>query len=384
MRTKAIVKRVYQYLPYQYRLVRSLRNHKAYVPPKQVQVEITNLCNLKCTMCDRWKWVGENRSTADVLSTQRLLDLFNELASLGVEGILLTGGETLMQPDFVTLIRHLDDLERKITIFTNGTLMDRAKAEALAAANAIVFFSIDGVSETNDKIRGVSGTFDKAIEGIRNLVNARKEGRFKNWIIINFTVQRNNVHDVVPIFNVANKIGVDTVTYNLVHGKPDVSPDEDSLKTLKENFQSLEKLAASSKTRIFLGDVLRAFIEENIPLDNVKTGLPTLSLFRDSPVPCIAAYTASFIDSFGRVFPCCYCYLDNFSYSQFEKERSRFCMGNILEKSFSEIWYGEKYNKFRATTDPVNAEDLYLFCGQCYDYFAFRKSYTSFPFFKKL
>ncbi len=380
---KAITKKLYRYSPYQLKLARSLKNHKAYVPPKIVQVEITNLCNLKCIMCDRWKWAKEDTSTSDSLSTQMLFNLFNEFADIGVNRILLTGGEPLIRADIAPLVRHISDLKMAITIFTNGTLMDREKAQALAAANAVVFFSVDGVSGTHDKIRGVPGTFDAALRGIQNLVQAKKEGHFKGSVIINFTIQKSNITDVEPIFNVADKVGVDLVTYNVVHGKPEMVPDEHDLKMLQNVFLKLKKLAASSTAQIVVGDIVQALIEGRIPLNDVKAGLPSLSLFRNAPIPCFAVYTTSFVDSFGRVFPCCFCYLDNFSFSKFEKERRRFQMGSALETSFSKIWYGEAYDEFRANTDPVDMNALSFFCGQCHNYFAFKKSFGSLPFYRK-
>lgn len=380
---KVIPRRAYRFLPYRFRLAQSLENHVAYAPPRVVQVEVTNLCNLRCVMCDRWKWAEEDRGASDVLSTSVLFNLFDEFASMGVERVLLTGGEPLIRGDFGALIRRISDLKMSTTIFTNGTLMDREKARTLAAANAVVCFSVDGLAEAHNKIRGVPETFDKALRGIQNLVQARRGGQFRGSVTISFTVQKSNIDDVVPMLSVANEVGVDAVTYNLVHGKPEMAPNAHDLERLRKDLGTLMELAASSKTSVVVGEILQAFVKEEIPLSDVKAGLPSLGLFRSVPVPCLAAYTTSFIDGFGRVFPCCFCYLDNFSFSEFEEERRRFQMGSVLETSFSNIWYGEDYDRFRAGTDPVDADDLSLFCGQCHNYFAFKKSLASNRFSRK-
>jgi len=352
---------------------KSIKHHKAFVPPRLVEIIVTNSCNLRCAMCDRWKWIKENNSTSKTLSTQRLSELIAELADFGVKDILLSGGEPMIRPDFKSIVEEISASKMGVSMFTNGTLLNRENAEAIAAANATVFLSLDGASETHDKIRGVRGTFDRAIQGIEYLANAKRESRSKNRTIINFTVQRSNVDDVAAIFGVADKKGADLVAYNLVHGKPEVAPDERDVDTLRKGFETISRLAASSGTRYIIGDMVQALIEDKISLQDVRAGIPAFSLFKNSPVPCLAAYKTSFIDTLGRVYPCCFCYMDNSPYNESEKMRNRFCMGSIHETGFREIWYGTKYDKFRVETDPVDINDLRYFCGQCYDYFAFRK-----------
>ena len=183
-------------LAYQKRLAKSLKNHRAYVPPKLVQIELTNKCNLRCIMCDRWMWVREDEKATRSFSTPELCRLFDQLAKTGVESVKLTGGEPLIREDFCTIVEYLAHLGIQTMIFTNGTLMNLPKARVLAEANATVFFSIDGVSATQDIIRGVPGTFAKALEGIRTLVKVRNEIHSHSEILFNVTVQKCNISEI--------------------------------------------------------------------------------------------------------------------------------------------------------------------------------------------
>ena len=151
---------------YDFKVSLSQKNHRAFVPPRLVEVEITNACNLKCIMCDRWKWVKEEKSLIGNFTTGRLFALFEELSALGVKDILLSGGEPMLRKDFASLLKKISSLKMSVNLFTNGTLMNREKAEALASSGSTVFFSIDGLKEIHDKIRGVKNTFDKAVRGI--------------------------------------------------------------------------------------------------------------------------------------------------------------------------------------------------------------------------
>jgi MoaA/NifB/PqqE/SkfB family radical SAM enzyme len=362
---------------------KSLKRHEALIPPKWVHVEITNLCNLRCTMCDRWKWIKEDKKAADSLSSKTLENLFTELSQIGVKLIILSGGEPLIRKDFISIIEYINNLKMAVTIISNGTLMDLEKAECLAKNNTTVIFSIDGLSDTHDAIRGVQGAYERAIQGIETLAKARKGGLYKNRIAINYTVQKDNIKNMVACFKLAKEIDVDVVEYNIVHGKPDAALEGQDFLEIQEVFRRLNKLERSSRTHLNIGRMLKFAISGRVQGDDLKTGLHARELFKTNPVPCLTAYHGSFIDSFGRVFPCCFCYFDNSSYSGYEKERELYCLGNIQNSKFCEIWYGQKYNEFRQHTDPVDIEKLSSACGQCYDYFTFRKYYRRFKLIEK-
>lgn len=371
---------------YMIKLAKSLKANSAIAPPSRVQVEITNRCNLKCVMCNRWKWITEDKKTSEELGTERLCELFSELKKMGVEEILLTGGETMIRTDFMILLSFISDLGMSVSIITNGTLVTTEIAQKLAAASAKVTFSIDGDMETHDRIRGVKGTFRRAVEGIKKVVRANRKTGTIAEVAINYTVQKGNIRDMLNLLSSAEALGVDTVLYTIVHGSPDVAPGDDELEMLHEELSKLRKSAKLSHTRVVISDMVRAFADGTLPVADVKAGLPALSLFRDQPVPCFAAYRTSFIDCFGRVFPCCYCYLDNASFNKYEKAREKFYLGSILDTGFPEIWYGAigGYKKFRKNTDPVDIDRFSICCGQCYDYYLFRKMNRVFQVLNKM
>jgi MoaA/NifB/PqqE/SkfB family radical SAM enzyme len=367
-----VVAGIYKDLVRQAKLSKSVKHQRAFAPPQQVELELTNICNLRCVMCDRWKWAREDEKAAKSFSTLELYRLSDQLAKNGVKSVKLTGGEPLIREDFCTIAEYMSHLGIELVVFTNGTLMNLPRARVLAKTNATVFFSIDGVSATHDNIRGVPGTFDKAMEGIRNLVKVRNETHSHSHIMINFTVQKCNANDIVPIFMLAEQLGVDTVSYNLVHGKPEVMPDEEDVLKLKESFETLKEKSKLLRVHFIISDLLYSMLEGAIPSDELKLGLPALTSFKREPVPCFVAYTFCVIDTFGRVFPCWASFLVNFSYTEFEEARNKFCMGNINQTDFGDIWYGAKYNEFRANTNPVDV-NRFFFCGHCYDHQSFKK-----------
>ncbi len=355
-----------------FRVAKSLKNYQPCAPPLRVQVEITNRCNLRCVMCDRWKWASEEKKTLDELSIEKLVQLFEELKHIGVKEVLLTGGETMIRKDFSSIIQHIKKIGLQISIITNGTMVTDEIARALALANAKVTFSMDGDKEIHDRVRGVQGTFERAVKGIKKIAVIYDEISNSGELEVNYTIQKSNVKKMTTFLEIADNLKIDRVLFNLVHGNVNAALGKKDVPILKTE---LEKIVNRKRTTVIVGDIVRLFAEGNLPVHDIASGYPVQSLFKKEPVPCFAAYQTSFIDCSGSVFPCCYCYLDNASFSDHQKERDMFCLGNIKTNSFSQIWEGNSggYKKFRKKFNLVKIKKSGICCGQCLEYFQFRK-----------
>ena len=87
--------------------------------------------------------------------------------------ILFSGGEPLTRPDLTDLIRHAVRRGMRAVISTNGTLITKDKAAELKDLGlSYVGISLDGMKELHDRFRGVSGTFEKALTGVDNCMEA--------------------------------------------------------------------------------------------------------------------------------------------------------------------------------------------------------------------
>ncbi|MBQ6426077.1 MAG: radical SAM protein [Clostridia bacterium] len=129
--------------------------------------ELTNACNLFCAHCG-----SRCCSSGDRLSVQ---DIEKTLCSVPKKNamVCLTGGEPLIHPDFFHIARTVKELGFHWGMTTNGTLIDRHVAQQLKKAMMeTVSISLDGLELTHDTLRGSSGAWAKAVEGIRNLQEA--------------------------------------------------------------------------------------------------------------------------------------------------------------------------------------------------------------------
>jgi len=357
----------------------SLRYHKVLTSPQEVGIEVTNSCNLQCIMCDKWKWIKKDKRLGGNLTTQKLKSIFDEAAKIGVKSIILTGGEPTLRKDFCELIEYLSHLNFNIAITTNGTYITSKMRELLIKNNVKVFFSLHGsYAELCDKLEGKSGTFKKVIKNIRDFISTKKKYKDTRCkVAIRCVVQKENVSDLASLFKLADKLGVDMVTYTIVHGRSRARLNEKCIQLLYGSFIKIKKIISTTNIDVVFHPHLLLLLTGHLNVKDIKQGLPSLSLFRSKPVPCLASYISTFIDAFGNVYPCPYASLPTYSYYPHLHARRYFCLGNINEESLSEIWYGKKYDEFRREVDAIdiNKFPFSIVCGHCENYYFFKRTY---------
>ena len=131
------------------------------------------ICNLRCTHC--FISCAPDNHAFEFLALEEVERWLERSVRWGVKDYYFTGGEPFMHVDLPRMLELA--LERgPATVLTNGTLLPRRRLEPIARAAREALYSleirvsIDGPSpETNDPIRG-EGTFDRAMEGVRTLL----------------------------------------------------------------------------------------------------------------------------------------------------------------------------------------------------------------------
>jgi len=170
----------------------------------------TRRCNLKCVHCYSQ---SENKQYEGELTTDEGFALLEDLAKFGVPVTLFSGGEPLVRQDLFTLIERTVKLGMRAVISTNGTLITAGVAEKLKAFNlSYVGVSLDGLRDVNDRFRGVSGAFEKALAGIRNCQKAGIK------VGLRFTITNRNASEVDGIFDLLRQENIPRVCfYHLVY-----------------------------------------------------------------------------------------------------------------------------------------------------------------------
>jgi Y-X(10)_GDL-associated radical SAM protein len=159
-------------------------DYKQYVPVHVVW-EITLACDLKCMHCG--SRAGHKRP--DELNTAECLDVVDALARLGTREITLIGGEAYLRKDWTEIIRRITSYGIYCATQTGGRNFTPARlSEAVEAGLGGLGVSLDGLQPLHDKLRGVPGSFNQALDTLRR---AREAG-------LNISVNTQIGAEVIP------------------------------------------------------------------------------------------------------------------------------------------------------------------------------------------
>ena len=142
--------------------------------PFQVLLQVTNRCNMQCNFCDFWPNGVTPREELTLADFERLE---RELSELGTFIVSIEGGEPLVRPDLVDIVRIF--AARHIPLlYTNGWYVDDEKARALWEAGlAQVGVSIDyATARRHDERRRMAGAFTRAWGAVASLRNSAPHG----------------------------------------------------------------------------------------------------------------------------------------------------------------------------------------------------------------
>lgn len=263
---------------------------RSYTPLKAM-VELTYRCNFRCAMC----YLVDFRSPGE-LSTEEVKDVLDQLAAMGCMVVTFTGGEPLLRKDFFEIAEYAKAKRFAIRIFTNGTMIDEAAADRLAAIQPLsTEVSVYGMSdETYRDVtrRSGEGECAKVLEAIRML-------RARNLPVqIKVPVVKQNIADLDQIQAFAQEVeAVFVANVNITpKDNGDMSPLE----------HALDDEALEDYYRKYVGDK------------------PEITMDPDG-LMCNTARNSVVISPLGDVFPCV------------QIKRS---VGNVRNRPLRDIWNG--------------------------------------------
>ncbi|WBU52875.1 heme d1 biosynthesis radical SAM protein NirJ [Paracoccus sp. SCSIO 75233] len=195
-------------------------------PVKPVVIwNLTRRCNLRCRHCYT---VSANVDFPGELSTEKAFEVLDDIGRMGVPGLILSGGEPLSRDDFFDIAAHARGKSRMLALSTNGTGIFGETADRVAEIGFhYVGISIDGIGATNDWFRGVEGSFDDALRGVR----ACKARGIK--VGVRFTLTEGNHQCLPDILRFCDDEGVDKfyLSHLVYAGRGDKNRGEDARHT---------------------------------------------------------------------------------------------------------------------------------------------------------
>ncbi|MGM0578536.1 MAG: radical SAM protein [Myxococcota bacterium] len=187
---------------------------EAAVKHRRHWVRLTRLCNQRCIFClDSW---NHNGTYVDTEQLKQYIDLG---VKLGRERLILSGGEPTVHPDYLRLIRYGRNAGYDwIQTVTNGMMFAYPEftRKCLHAGLNEVTMSIHGhTAKLQDRLCGVKGAFDKAVEGIKNI---RAMSGARTVINIDVVINKQNIRylrDIIDFFR-----GMDIHEFDLLYIVP--------------------------------------------------------------------------------------------------------------------------------------------------------------------
>jgi len=329
--------------------------------PSVVVIEITYSCNLRCKTCWFYGKSGtlKNKIPKESLNFEQLKKLINEIA-IFKPYIYITGGEPLINPVTIPFIKYAKKMGLIVGIVTNATLLTRESAEKLINSGLdFITVSIDGYKELHDKIRGVK-CFDKAIEGIRNLIEARKNKKLP-IVTLNCTISDYNYRYLEKVVEIAENLKVDIIAlqhpcflvkktikshhkvFENLFGKSDNLVDgyeNNSASKInpEELYSIIQKVKNKTKTS------LRLF--QDFSLEQMKTYYEQEKAINKK---CISPWFSATIKPNGDITPCL-----------------GYVIGNINKGSFMNAWNNKRFKNFR---NILNKRKFFPGCIRCCGFF---------------
>lgn len=304
--------------------------------PMKATWNVTYLCNSRCSHCNRWK-----RKPAKELTTQEGKNLIRQLADCDVLQLSFSGGEPLIRKDIFELIGYAKSLDMSTSINTNALCINQETAKRIVSSGIdLVYISLDSsIPDLHERIRGVKGSFNKAMYAIDLLRKESKKN--KPMVYINTTITRENIGDILNIAKLCSDKKVNGFTLQPIHESCEMG-------FLVDSKERIDKKCALDLEREI--DTLYSKYKNLLP--HGREYYRSFREFLESPEKlyryrCIAGFEMVMISPYGDVFTCP---------MEFQK------MGNIREKSFRDIWFSKEAGEFR---DDIKKNRHPICCFDC-------------------
>jgi radical SAM protein with 4Fe4S-binding SPASM domain len=279
--------------------------------------EMTTACNLRCIHCH----ASGGKPAADELTTEEAKHMLDQLAEVKEFRMMaFTGGEPLVRSDFFELLAYSHALGFTNTMATNATLIDDAVARRLRRCNVVIAaVSLDGFdAKTHDMVRGLPGSFEATLEGMRAL---RRAGILLH---INITAMEYNMNQMRQLMTLIDELGTGILlVYQLVPVGRGRNISEATL-DLDANERLIRFMAQAQRvTKAIMEPVASPqYWPFLLQRDGITNG-PLLHLAETVFHGCSAGRGFVYIKPNGEVWPCPFIEVS---------------CGNVRDLPFSEIW----------------------------------------------
>jgi len=271
--------------------------------PVIVNVEPTNICNLRCPLCITGSMQMERPyGRMDFNTFKKAIE---PVADKIIYITLYHQGEPYLNSDFNRFVTFAVEKGIYVTTSTNAHFFDEQLAlDVVRSGLDSMIISVDGVTQETYAHYRRGGDLEKVKQGIRNLVAAKKQLKSKTpYLFMQFLVMKHNEHEIPAMKQLARELQVDRLL----------------IKT----------------TQVMTLEEAKEWLPENERYRRYNLTEEEFSVKRGQGI-CPRPWLTTLVDWDGQVVPCC-----------FDKNGNH-AMGDFRNgEGFNEIWKSVRYTDFR-------------------------------------
>jgi MoaA/NifB/PqqE/SkfB family radical SAM enzyme len=308
------------------------QSYKAGLPlaePLNASIPLTSRCNSQCLYCPPDRTARDSEP-----SLIHLKELFQQLQSMGVRQVSLTGGEPTLRRDLEEIVRATQNCSLTPTLLTNGTLLTESRLASLVDAGLKgIVVSLDSFSpETYRAIRGVP--LGPVLNGIEVLTRGRHNhpGIFA---CVTSVITKHNIRDLLSL---ANDLARRGLHYQIqpVLNQPHLAVDPNDLQAMADLRAAIRSVLDIYASRYSLAEKLYT---ESIS-DYLATGrLP-------HQFHCLGMFQLVHLDVDFNVYPC---WLFP-------------AVGSAKKRPLAELWNSEEMRSARLQLKKHGCPGCWLLC----------------------
>jgi radical SAM protein with 4Fe4S-binding SPASM domain len=298
--------------------------------PRNIQIEVTNRCNLRCYMCYINNLKRDQKGELSFDNFKKIIRNFNYYHTVKLSGI----GEPFLNKSLLKMVDYEKRRGNQVMIYSNALLINETMANKLIGVKLdTLFVSFDAsTKKTYDVVRR-GGNFELLMKNLRYIQTLKKKLNVsKPEIMFNTTLMQTNKGEMFGILDIMEELGIKKINIQEVQvGKEGQTvPESESLSLEYNSFlNKMREVGFKKGIEVIIPVVKKRAAREN----------------------CVSPWLQTYITYEGYVTPCC----RNIS-------SKHYVCGNILKAPFGKIWNNGKYSSFRMN---LRNNKLHHVCRDC-------------------
>ena len=249
-----------------------LKIHGLVSTPDRATLFMTNKCNFKCSFCLRNIMKLESFLDMDIGTVKTLLEKFPTIGGVTICGY----GEPLMCDNLEEILQYLILQKKTIGVITNGSLLKEKMAILQKHRPNYISVSLNAYNqETHTKQVGVSGYFERVLDGIR----ASTDSDISTYL--SYVCSKESILDLPDFIELANSLKVTGVHLHNLLPHNLVERDEEEETFLKSVLTVDDKKAIDDIKQLPGAEIIKAYpilIDTDHPMRMCRFPFITISV----------------------------------------------------------------------------------------------------------